>query len=129
MKNVTLIVLSLLIGIVLAFSTAWSQEDMTAVDNTAFESPQRSPSVFVHDEHNENADITDCAVCHHVFEDGKLVEGDSSEGQSCSECHEQQSSGDAPLLREAFHTRCIGCHQAENKGPIMCGECHVRKHS
>ena len=84
MRNVRLIALSLLIGIVLALGTAWSQDDMTVVDNAAFDNPQRTPSVFVHDEHNETAGIDDCAECHHVYEDGELVEDESSEDQSCA---------------------------------------------
>jgi hypothetical protein len=31
-----------------------------------------------------------------------------------------------PGLTKAFHTNCKGCHENKNKGPVMCGECHVR---
>lgn len=127
MKHVTRIALSLVFGIVLAAATAWSQDDMTVVDNVAFDNPQRTPSVFVHDEHNEKADIGDCAQCHHVYEDGQLVEGESSEDQRCSECHDLKGSGDRPSLVRAFHANCKGCHQERGQGPIMCGECHVKK--
>jgi hypothetical protein len=126
MKKVTLIALPLLIGIVLALSTAWSQDDMTVVDNMAFDNPQRPPSVFVHDEHNETAGIDDCAECHHLYEDGMLLEGESSEDQSCSECHDLKGTDGQPSLIKAFHANCKGCHQEQNKGPIMCGECHVK---
>ncbi|MCB2147156.1 MAG: cytochrome c family protein [Deltaproteobacteria bacterium] len=126
MKTVTLIALSLSIAIVLAFTAAWSQDDMTVVDNAAFNNPQRTPSVFVHDEHNETAGIDDCAECHHVYEGGKRVEDESSEGQSCSECHDLQGSGNQPSLIKAFHANCKGCHQEQGKGPIMCGECHIK---
>ncbi len=126
MKTVTWIALSLLIGIVLAITSAWSQDDMTVVDNAAFDNPRRTPSVFVHDAHNETAGIDDCAECHHVYEDGTLMEDESSEDQSCSECHDLKSSGDPPALIKAFHTNCKGCHQALEKGPIMCGECHIK---
>ena len=126
MKPVTLIALALLIGIVLATISAWSQDDMTVVDNAAFDNPQRTPSVFTHDAHNEAAGIDDCAACHHVYEDGKRVEGESSEGQSCSECHDLRGSGEQPSLIKAFHANCKGCHQAQGKGPIMCGECHLK---
>jgi hypothetical protein len=126
MTKITLIALSLLIGIVLAITSAWSQDDMTVVDNSAFDNPQRPPSVFVHDEHNETAGIDDCAECHHVYEDGKRVEDESSEGESCSDCHDLQGSGDQPSLIKAFHENCKGCHQEQGKGPIMCGECHIK---
>jgi hypothetical protein len=126
MRKPMLVVLTLLVGIVLALATAWSQDDMTVVDNAAFDNPQRTPSVFVHDSHNETVGIDDCAECHHVYEDGKRVEGESSEDQSCSDCHDLQGSGGQPSLVKAFHTNCKGCHQAQNKGPIMCGECHIK---
>jgi len=126
MKIVTRIALSLSIGIVLAITPAWSQEDMTVVDNTAFDNPQRTPSVFVHDEHNETAGIDDCAACHHVYTDGQLVEDESSEDQSCSECHSLEGADGQPSLIKAFHANCKGCHQEQKKGPIMCGECHIK---
>ena len=126
MKTVSLIILTLLIGVVLVLNTAWSQEDMTAVDNAAFDNPQRTPSVFAHDEHNETAGIDDCTVCHHVYEDGELGEDESSEDQSCADCHDQEGSDDQPSLIKAFHANCKGCHQEQEKGPIMCGECHIK---
>lgn len=126
MKTVSLIILTLLIGVVLVLNTAWSQEDMTVVDNAAFDNPQRTPSVFAHDEHNETAGIDDCTVCHHVYEDGELVEDESSEDQSCADCHDQEGSDDQPSLIKAFHANCKGCHQEQEKGPIMCGECHIK---
>ena len=126
MKTVTPIALSLMIGIVMAATSAWSQDDMTIVDNASFDNPQRTPSAFVHDAHNEAAGIDDCAECHHVYEDGKLLEDESSEDQSCSECHDLKGSGDVPSLIKAFHTNCKGCHQEQKKGPIMCGECHIK---
>ena len=126
MKTVTLITLSLMIGIVLAITPAWSQDDMTIVDNASFDNPQRTPSIFVHDAHNEAAGIDDCAECHHVYEDGKLLEDESSEDQSCSECHDLKGSGDVPSLIKAFHTNCKGCHQEQKTGPILCGECHIK---
>jgi len=126
MKTVTLIALSLLIGMVLAITLAWSQDDMTVVDNAAFDDPRRTSSVFAHDAHNEAAGIDDCAECHHVYEDGERLEDESSEDQSCSECHDLKGSDGQPSLIKAFHANCKGCHQAQKKGPIMCGECHIK---
>ncbi|MFO7715803.1 acidic tetraheme cytochrome c3 TmcA [Desulfosarcina sp.] len=126
MKIVPRMALSSLIGILFVLTSAWSQDDMTAVDNSVFSNPQRTPSVFVHDEHNEAADIDDCAECHHVYADGERVEGESSEDQRCSECHDLEGSDDRPTLIKAFHTHCKGCHQELKKGPIMCGECHKK---
>lgn len=126
MKSIALIALCIFIGTVCVLTPAWSQDDMTVVDNSDFIDPQRPPSVFEHDLHNENAGIDDCAVCHHVYEDGELVVDESSEGQRCSECHDLSGSDDQPGLMQAFHTNCKGCHEETGRGPIMCGECHVR---
>ena len=112
----------------LFFASANSQEDMVLVENDAFENPQRPPAVFRHDEHNELAKIEACNVCHHVYdENGRLVEDESSEDQRCSDCHEVEASGKQPALMQAFHTNCKGCHKQQNKGPTICGQCHVKK--
>ena len=111
---------------VFALASAYSQEDMTVVDNSGFDNPQRVSSGFKHDEHNDAAGIEDCSECHHIYEDGKKVEDESSEDQSCSECHGMEASGDKPALMKAFHSNCKGCHLKVSKGPIMCGECHVK---
>ncbi len=126
MRNIALICLLLLIGIVWVGPTVWSQDDMTAVDSTVFNNPQRTPSRFEHDVHNETAGIDDCAECHHVYEDGILVEGESSEDERCSDCHSLESSNGQPSLIKAFHANCKGCHQSQGKGPILCGECHIK---
>jgi len=126
MRNVMRITLPLLIVIALVAAVVWAQEDMTVVDNSVFDHPQRPSAMFIHDEHNEAAGIDECATCHHVYEDGKLLEDESSEGQSCADCHSLEGDGDQPSLMNAFHTNCKGCHQKEGKGPILCGECHKK---
>ena len=126
MRNVMRFTLYLLFGAMMTVPVAWTQEDMTVVDNSVFENPQRTPSVFVHDEHNEIAGIDDCTVCHHVYEDGELVEDESSEDQSCSDCHSLEGGDGQPSLMKAYHLNCKGCHQDEGKGPILCGECHIK---
>jgi hypothetical protein len=27
---------------------------------------------------------------------------------------------------KAFHIHCKSCHREKKKGPLMCGQCHVR---
>jgi hypothetical protein len=105
----------------------FTQEDMVAVDVSPFERPQRPPAVFHHDRHNETAGIEECAECHHVYEEGKKVAGESSEGQRCADCHGAAPDGRKPGLARAFHTNCKGCHLEQKKGPVMCGACHVRQ--
>jgi len=86
----------------------------------------RPVAVFDHDAHNEKAGIDNCAVCHHVYEKGKLVPGESSEDKACSDCHTRNSQGHQPGLRMAYHNLCGGCHKEKAKGPVACGQCHKR---
>ena len=124
-KRIAFILISpLLVGII--FLPAFSQEDMEVIDDGGFAIQQRPAVVFRHDNHNEMAEIEDCNECHHVYEDGKKVEDESSEDLSCSECHDENTSGRQPGLRRAFHLNCKGCHLENLKGPVMCGQCHVR---
>jgi hypothetical protein len=123
---------AVVVGAVVAIGTlfmvnAWSQEEMTVVSPDAFTSHQRPAAVFPHEAHNEKAGIENCNQCHHVYEDGKLVEDESSEDRSCSDCHGLEDAGRQPGLMKAFHLNCKGCHQEQKKGPVMCGECHVRR--
>lgn len=113
---------------------AWSTEDSISddtavVDNSVFEHPQRTAAVFDHDDHNEKAMLEDdCAICHHVYEGKQRVEDESSEDQMCSECHALKATDENSFpLRMAFHKRCKDCHFESAKGPVLCGECHIRK--
>jgi Class III cytochrome C family len=120
----SLLMIPALVGILML--PAFSQEDMEVVDDGGFSNQQRPPAVFRHEDHNERAAIEDCSECHHIYEDGQKLEDDSSEDQSCSDCHDEKDEGNKPGLRKAFHTNCKGCHRQNKKGPVMCGECHVR---
>jgi glycyl-tRNA synthetase (class II) len=105
-----------------------AQEDMKEIKSPAFKIHQRPPAIFQHDKHNEKAELYDCSVCHHYYENGKLVEGAMSVGQPCSDCHKLKKSKDNKIpLMEAYHKQCIGCHKKRGKGPLACGECHVKK--
>jgi len=110
------------------FVSAYSQEEMVVINSDGFKNSQRPAAVFRHDEHNESAEIEECNECHHVYDDdGKLLEDESSEDQRCSDCHELKASGRQLALMKAFHTNCKGCHQEKKNGPVMCGQCHVRR--
>jgi hypothetical protein len=126
MKKSALFIFVTVLGSILLIASGHSQEDMVVINDDVFDSPQRPPAVFKHDEHNETAGIEECNQCHHLYEDGELVEDESSEDQSCSDCHAENDSGEAPGLTKAFHRNCKGCHLENKKGPIMCGQCHVR---
>jgi hypothetical protein len=105
---------------------AWSQMDMEVVDNSYFENPKRPPATFVHDDHNFDAEIDDCAACHHYYEDGELVEGMDSVGSYCADCHTIEAQGDQPGLMLAYHQQCKECHLERNAGPVTCGGCHEK---
>ena len=126
-KSVPVLVLC---GLALALTAvpALPRANMTVVHDEAFRDQQRPPAVFEHDGHNARAGIYDCSVCHHVYEDGKKVRHVMSVGQECSDCHGlKESEENGVPLREAYHTQCIGCHSDRGKGPLSCGECHVKE--
>ena len=124
-KRIAFILIApVLVGVFLL--PAFSQEDMEVIDNSGFAIKQRPAVGFRHDEHNDLAGIEECNECHHVYEEGKKLEDESSEDLSCSECHEENSSEEQPGLRRAFHLNCKGCHLEKKKGPVMCGQCHAR---
>lgn len=118
-----LITLTAMVAVIAVFS-AGSQEDVKFVKDSAFTSRMRPPVSFDHDLHNETAQIEDCGTCHHVYQDGKRVDGESSVGAPCSECHALQP-GDSPMsLVRVYHLQCKGCHIEKKTGPVLCGECH-----
>ena len=126
MRRQSLFIITMFATCVFTLAGVFAQEDMRVIDNSVFENPKRPPAVFKHDDHNELAGIEDCNQCHHIYEDGKLLEDESSEDQRCADCHKMQDSGRVPGLMLAFHTNCKSCHREQRKGPLMCGQCHVR---
>ena len=106
---------------------AFSNTEFERLDNSVFQNPHRPGAVFDHDNHNEMAEIDDCAVCHHVYEDKTLLEDESSEDSLCSDCHSLKASQENSISVEvAYHKRCKSCHFEANKGPVLCGECHIK---
>lgn len=127
MKKPVVVAVAVLAAILLVMVSAYSQEDMEVVSNEAFDNPQRPSAVFFHDEHNELAELDDCAECHHLYdEDGQKLEYESSEDQACLECHIDKDEGRKPNLTKAYHVNCKGCHIERKAGPILCAQCHVK---
>jgi len=104
---------------------AWCN-DCTDIDSDVFKNNQRPFVCFSHDRHNETAAIEDCAVCHHMYKDGKLVADESSEDRACSECHAVKGDSKHMELITRYHARCRGCHLERKKGPVTCGGCHKK---
>ncbi len=106
---------------------AYSQDEMEKIDNQVFKKPAYPQAVFIHDAHNETAGVEECNMCHHVYSDGVLMEDESSEDNSCSDCHEIKPADNSLSLMKAFHGRCKTCHFEKKAGPIMCGQCHRKE--
>lgn len=129
MKNQALFIIAL----ALVFAAGWTVlsshagQYLERLDTWAFESPRRSGSVFTHDDHMMYVD-DDCAVCHHVYENGELVPGESSEDYYCVDCHSLKPTPENPMpLEAAFHNLCRNCHFERGQGPVLCGECHIKE--
>jgi len=127
MRRCAIPALATVMIVVLMLAVAHSQEKMVFVKSDAFTVRQRPAAEFRHDSHNEKAGIDACGECHHVYQDGKRVDDESSEDKRCGDCHGLEDSGRQPGLTKAFHLNCKGCHQEKKKGPVMCGECHARR--
>ena len=86
MKKRTVMVYIVITIFVFSFAviSGFSQEDVTTVDDSAFEEKMRPSVPFLHDEHNETAEIEDCNTCHHVYEEGEKAEDESSEDMGFS---------------------------------------------
>jgi hypothetical protein len=127
MRKPVVVAATVLSALVLIIASAYCQEDMEVVSNEVFDKPQRPSATFFHDAHNEAAELDDCVECHHLYDDaGVKSEDESSEDQSCGDCHGETDDGTKPGLMKAYHLNCKGCHLAEKKGPVLCAECHVR---
>ncbi len=105
---------------------AYSQYEIKFLLDPAFDHHERPAAVFNHEEHNEKAEIYECYVCHHVWEDGKIVEYESSEDQKCSDCHDVDPEAGNTGLRNAYHKLCTDCHIEKDKGPVTCAGCHPK---
>jgi predicted CXXCH cytochrome family protein len=114
-------VLIVVIGVIFCQS-AYSQSDKFPLDHKGLGKHERPLVEFNHKLHSSKLD---CTRCHHDFD--KLKNNRGGEGQPCDSCHKAQGSPGVPSLQDAFHQQCIGCHKTMKTGPVMCGQCHVRK--
>ena len=125
-----ILILVLILSVFGTWTMVWGQgdEEEVRMDTSAYETLRRPAALFDHDTHNEAAELEDCAICHHVWEDGTLVEDESSEDSPCSECHGLVPGPENSMsLSNAFHTQCRSCHITTGKGPLLCGECHKKE--
>ncbi len=126
MQKQYVLILTLIGIIALTGLTVSAQEDIEFVEDSGFATTMRPRPAFMHDEHNEKAEIEDCIECHHVYdESGSRLEDESSEDQECSECHGAEGDEYPMELVRRYHMNCMGCHQTSKAGPVTCGTCHV----
>ena len=125
-RNLMAILLIAVFALIVLVVSSYSQEDVTTVNDSAFDKHMRPAVPFSHDSHNETAEIEECNECHHVYEGGKRVEDESSEESECSECHTSENNAYPISLVKAYHIYCKGCHLVEGAGPVLCGECHLK---
>ncbi len=125
--GMSLYIAGIILMILLGVFTAYSQEDIKTLEDSAFGNRQRPAAVFLHDEHNEKTEIDECNVCHHLYESNVKVEDESSEDEECSSCHKVNTEDNVRPLMKAYHALCTGCHREKKLGPVTCGECHSRK--
>ena len=123
-KSLMVSIFTVVIVVTLAVITVNSQENVKSVQDSAFKELMRPQVQFLHDQHNEKAQIGDCSECHHMYKDGKKVDGEMSESSECSACHKSKEEKYPLSLVMAYHTNCKGCHLDKKAGPIMCAECH-----
>ncbi len=92
-----------------------------------------------HEQHARMEDVASCKVCHHKEREG------TAEPRPCSTCHRAEEDHElmiqadlfmavpaqvyegehGPPPRVALHANCIGCHEALEKGPVLCRDCHA----
>ena len=119
--------------ILLTGSLLMAQEDKIILDSSkVLEKKGRPVVTFPHSQHIEA--VSDCKVCHHIYQNGKNVLDESqlvpgNPEIRCLKCHGERLH--LPL-QQAFHDQCIGCHvrhkhEKKRTGPRYCGACHIRK--
>ena len=78
--------------------------------------------------HKMHADLsaTECTTCHHTLKPEDVAV------KPCHECHAKKDE-EAPKVKTAFHSTCIGCHEytvahGEEAGQLKkkCKLCHVK---
>ncbi len=114
---VMICMLSLLLFSIAAPAAEYPKEPITI----KLEGAKMPPVTFPHETHVDKVKVA-CATCHHK---------DAQNPKACTTCHgAKEAKGGAPLAKDAFHTRCQGCHkESAAKGlstPTKCNECHKK---
>jgi hypothetical protein len=113
--------------LLLAVRPAVAQDDTMILESPELASHSRARVRFEHEKHAEKIE---CAACHHDYDEYGVNTDD--DGQRCAVCHQSGTGAGAVPLMRAFHLQCKGCHakiaaKGDKAGPLMCGQCHVRR--
>jgi len=129
MKRIHTVMALAVVGLLFLVPLVRSQDPMMVMEHKELGPHQRPLVDFNHDKHTATLE---CVRCHHDYDEHGNNRGGEDSAQSCSSCHHSKgSAANVPLL-QAFHGQCKGCHDAmwargRRSGPLMCGECHIRK--
>ncbi len=120
---------TLMIICVFSLSPAFSQEAEMVLEHKEIAPHERPLVKFTHERHM-NVPL-ECARCHHDYDQFGNNKVDQ-DGQACTTCHSRVQGKNPVPLTDAFHGQCKRCHeqmrhQGKTSGPVMCGECHVRR--
>ncbi len=135
---------AILTGMFTLFALLTLSAVCTGDDATKKNAKQRPQVSFSHEDHMGMGE-SGCLECHHKYENGENVLDDGelggaeyeetmildvnapedSSGYECATCHGNKTISKMSAM-DAFHKQCIGCHEKEKKGPVLCGECHKR---
>ena len=112
--------LTVLPGVLFAYETIIPADKETIQFET-----KRGTVTFLHKMHGDLS-ATECTTCHHMLKPEDEVV------KPCHDCHGAKD-GEAPKVKTAFHSTCIGCHEytiahGEEAGPLKkkCKLCHVK---
>ncbi|ADU62354.1 MAG: cytochrome c family protein [Pseudodesulfovibrio sp.] len=79
--------------------------------------------------------ITGCAACHARKPAQAMTSSQAASQASgpalrpCADCHQEPADQLVPTTMAAFHTQCLGCHEAMKRGPYgddACYKCHMK---
>lgn len=89
---------------------------------------KQPPVTFDHAKHATTL-VKTCETCHHNHKG--LTKDTKVEVKKCTACHLDTNGKiitmrDPTMTKNPFHVRCVACHKAEKKGPVICTGCHKK---
>jgi DnaJ-class molecular chaperone len=118
--------LIMLAGFLCLSGAALAYETVIPADKEVIQFETKLGTVtFLHKMHADLS-VTKCTTCHHALKE------EDERVKACHECHGKDVA-EAPKVKTAFHSTCIGCHEytvahGDEAGPQKkkCKLCHVK---